>query len=388
MSMIDAPTAFAYARMPDLALPKDRKPENRNGFKLPAGTVVVSADSHFSVSDDIWYRRFPERLRDRAPRVVRRDGAFVVDIGGKPMLPEHMVRFFSGYDQLPGASQIESRIADLDAEGVDKEVVFGNSTLALLTYPDLEIRDWIYKIYNEHLLDLGSQAPGRFYGVALANYWDMNRARASFVELKSQGFKTFMLPLKPGKDLDGNEILYADPRMEPLWGAIEEAGLPVSFHIGETFHSGRGGFGTTGLVNINPFRQVIGQLIFGGIFDRHPKLEVMFAEAGLNWVPGLIQDAEMFNNAHDGSLDWKLAHPVRHYWEKHCYATFIVDPIGLRLLDLIGADHVMWSSDYPHHESTFGFGWTIMQQVLDAAKSDDDARKMLGGTAIRLLNLT
>jgi predicted TIM-barrel fold metal-dependent hydrolase len=62
------------------------------------------------------------------------------------------------------------------------------------------------------------------------------------------------------------------------------------------------------------------------------------------------------------------------------------DPIGLQLLDQIGADRVMWSSDYPHYESTFGYGWTAIEAVLDAV-SEDDARMILGGTAMELFKL-
>jgi predicted TIM-barrel fold metal-dependent hydrolase len=79
-------------------------------------------------------------------------------------------------------------------------------------------------------------------------------------------------------------------------------------------------------------------------------------------------------------------HP-REYWQDNMHVTFMHDPAGLRLLDIIGADRVMWSSDYPHIESTWGFSWTAMQGVLDAAKSDDDARAMLGGNAMRLFKL-
>ena len=51
----------------------------------------------------------------------------------------------------------------------------------------------------------------------------------------------------------------------------------------------------------------------------------------------------------------QLEHDVHHYWDHHMSASFMVDPLGLRLIDQIGVDNVMWSSDYPHNESTFGY---------------------------------
>jgi predicted TIM-barrel fold metal-dependent hydrolase len=64
----------------------------------------------------------------------------------------------------------------------------------------------------------------------------------------------------------------------------------------------------------------------------------------------------------------------------------VVDTIGLKLLDYIGADRVMWSIDYPHNESTYGFSWQAIQEVLDHV-SESDARKILGDTARALYKL-
>src|SRR5262249_46935076 len=89
---------------------------------------------------------------------------------------------------------------------------------------------------------------------------------------------------------------------------------------------------------------------------------------------------------HGSLLDPKIEHHPHYYWERNCYATFMWDPIGLRLLDEIGADRVMWSSDYPHPESVFGHGWQAMKAVVDAV-SPDDARRILGGTAKALCRL-
>ena len=51
----------------------------------------------------------------------------------------------------------------------------------------------------------------------------------------------------------------------------------------------------------------------------------------------------------------QLEHDVQYYWDTHMSASFMVDPLGLQLIDQIGVDKVMWSSDYPHNESTFGY---------------------------------
>jgi len=74
------------------------------------------------------------------------------------------------------------------------------------------------------------------------------------------------------------------------------------------------------------------------------------------------------------------------YWANHCYATFMHDPAGLALIDRIGADRVMWSSDYLHNEGTFGYSADVMLGIVEAV-GEDRARAMLGETAIQVFGL-
>ncbi len=379
-------TAVFDKTMSDLKLPVHRDPQQRGGVEVPRGTVIVSADSHWTLTQDIFYERFPAHLRDRAPRLWKgEDGAFNWSVNEKLMIPPMVQKVFSNYEPVPGATSIKERLHDLDIEGVAKEINFGNAIAMFYTYPDLEVREWVFRIYNEHMAEMQAAAPGRFYGVGLINYWDMARASASLSELKALGLRTFLLPNLP-KGANGAVLNYCLPEMEPLWQAAEESGLPICFHVGEFYTDGPGGLGTTMMETFGPFRRNLAQLIFGGIFDRHPKLKAVFVEADINWIPGALQSASMIYECFRDLIEPKIAHHPRHYWHNNCYATFMHDPAGLRMLDIVGADRVMWSSDYPHLESTFGYGWSAIQAVLDAV-SADAARDILGGTALKVFNL-
>jgi predicted TIM-barrel fold metal-dependent hydrolase len=373
-----------------VALPRDRRPQKQPDLELPPNTVIVSVDSHWSAYEDIFYDAFPPHLKHKAPRpVIKGEGTpdFFIEwyVEGKGFLPDAVRKSFTAFECVPGATDIEERVRYLDTEGVQKEIVFGNGISLFLAFPDLEVREWVFRIYNRHLADMQRRAPGRFYGCGFINYWDMSKVRESVAELKALGLKTFLLPIHP-KGVDGVELSYCAPEMAPLWEAIEEAGLPVCFHIGEFFKDGPGGFGTSVMISLGPFRKTLGELIFGGIFDRHPSLKVVFVEAELNWVPGALQTASMLYECFMPFLEPKIKRHPREYWAENCYASFIHDPAGLSMLKTLGAGRALWSADFPHQESSYGFSWNVIRQVLDIT-TPEEARMILGGTALEVFNL-
>src|ERR1700761_7619059 len=77
-----------WHRMQDVGIPRERKPEAQGDVRLPEGTVVVSVDNHYSVSEDIWWNKFPASMKDRAPRVIHEDGCYNIVVNGKSMIPE------------------------------------------------------------------------------------------------------------------------------------------------------------------------------------------------------------------------------------------------------------------------------------------------------------
>jgi len=131
--------------------PKDRRGHaSGSDVGLPEGTVVFSADNHISLADDIFYERFPDDLKDKAPRIWYEDGAYQVGRKGQSFLPGDFSAVLMQYDDLPGAAStnIEARIQELHDDGVEKELAFPNAILALFHYPDKELRELAFRIYN------------------------------------------------------------------------------------------------------------------------------------------------------------------------------------------------------------------------------------------------
>jgi predicted TIM-barrel fold metal-dependent hydrolase len=372
-----------------MGAPFKRKPQAEGRVGLPADTVVVSADSHISLAEDIWYDRFPQRLKDRAPRIWFDGAGFQFGSAEKPLLPRQVMLALEQYESLPGcqSNRMEARLADLDAEGIDKELVFPNGIQIMFGYPDLEVRSLCFRIFNEYLAELQSEAPGRFYGVGLINWWDPVETRRSLEELKALGLKTFLLPMKSAPVSGAAPIDWTSDQMTPVWDEIEASGIPVSHHIGEAPQITQYNFLPMSFVyNAGTFREMFGKYIFGGILDRHPGLRIGWYEGGINWVPATLQDAEAAHASYVHTYNWNLQHEPAHYWREHMWASFITDPLGLELIDRIGADKVMWSSDYPHNESSFGYSRSSLQQVVDIA-GPEQASAIVGRNAIDFLGL-
>ena len=351
--------------------PKDRHGGATGSVGLPAGTEVFSADNHISLSEDIFYERFPASMKEEAPRVVCDDGAWTLTIGGKTFLPKEFNAVLMQYDPLAGAAtkDVEARVRELESDGIHRELAFPNALLGLMGWHDKAVRDLCFRIYNEHIAELQERSHGRFYGVGIVNWWDGEGCRRSLAEMQQLGLTTFWMPLKPGAGDDGKLIDYNSPAMYPVWEAIEESGLPVAHHIGEAPLASpcRDNGVLVGMVhNVAPFREMFGRYVFGGILDRHPGLRVGWFEGGINWIPAAIQDAEHLYASLQHMADHTIEHDVAHYWRHHMYASFMVDPLGLEMIDRIGTDRVMWSADYPHNESTFGYSERSLASVVAA----------------------
>ena len=371
----------------NIGMPTDRSPQARRLSGFLGDIRAVSADSHWEVTEDIFFENFPAHLKEDAPRVWH-------DRYWRIGYPGRMESFAIG-DNAPrimakglgrGGWNMEQRRTELEVEGIWQEIVYPQSLLGFVRYPNFEVQEWLYRIYNDYMAGLSAANPG-FNAVGIfSNWWDPKRAEAAMRQIVDLGFKSFMVPVTAGRNLDGKNMSYGGVEMDTFWNLADEAGLPVAFHIGEnTDVENRGGLGAGIMAAIGVFRKPLGQIIFGGVFDRHPSVNVVFAEGGISWVPVALQDAEFIYDSFTEMVD-PIERRPSEYWQTNCFATFQSDALGLNQLDYIGAERIMWASDYPHPESTFGYNWDAMKAVADAV-SPENAEKILGGTARKLYGL-
>jgi predicted TIM-barrel fold metal-dependent hydrolase len=344
--------------------------------------MVISADEHLVEPVEFWEGVLPDALgpadRDRAPRL---DGPMLVVDGQVvptfALFPDLAARS----DTQPGGGDAAGRLAVMDAEGIDAAVLFPQRTMGMFAMADPELLVRCVTVYNEWLADLCGRSDGRLHGVAVLP--TVRRPEATSEYLDHLGALGFRLVMLPGRTRGAG---YADPSYEPMWAALEAHQLVVAFHTSEApDDNGPGGLGTYLAVQFQPFRKLWAYLVFTGLLERHPGLRVLFAEGGISWIPSALDHADRIHRIYGGDLTPRLPEEPSAYWWRQCWATFMEDPTGLEQLDRIGADRILWSSDYPHPEGTFGRTAAVLGELEDrlgktraAAVTDGTARQLLG----------
>ena len=364
--------------IPPIAWPVDREIPDLD-WQPPAGTRVISADDHWLEPPDLFVDHMPAKYRDQAPKVWRDETGTHLECEGRNL--DSVGQNLNLTQGRPGMGDIEQRVPDMDAEGLDAGLIFAQVSMALFSLEDEELMIAAYDAYNEGLAEFCAGMPGRLYGVGiLPTIYSPERTADYIQKLKSWGYVAMQIPSYPRAE----RVWYNGSKWDVMWDAIEESGIPLSFHIGENpNYRGRGALGTYLTTGFQPFRRLWSLLTFSGTLERHPEMNVIFTEGGISWVPACLYDADKTYRQFESEMKPQLAEMPSYYWYRQCYATFMDDPSGIKLLDDIGPEHALWSADYPHPESTLGESRGLVKSFFDALP-EDQAKLVVGGNAARL----
>ena len=363
-------------KLDDLPVPMYRNAP-ADSWKPPAGVRIISSDDHNMEADHIFEERLPAQCKDKAPVYYRDGNRMVFQAEGRDLIPGGV-----GDEILigrPGNFDPAAHLADMDAENIESTMVFHGTFQALNGIADKELYWACVDVYNEWLIEYLKPYSKRMHGIAILPAFHIPEAARDYMQkVKQLGYKAIQMPHSQ------RGIRWNSKEMEPLWAAIEEAGLPLSFHAGAYPHFvGNGSLGANLTANLCPYRNLLGALTFSGALDRHPNMKVVFHEGGAAWVAQTLVDMDYIVATFGRQLNPKLSLKPSAYWKRQCYASFMVDPIALRLVDVIGEDNLMWCADYPHAEGTFGFAGELLKESYETLGPVAGA-KFLGGNAARV----
>jgi hypothetical protein len=131
--------------------------------------------------------------------------------------------------------------------------------------------------------------------------------------------------------------------------------------------------------------QRMGDMIFSGVFERHPRLTLAIVEFELAWAPNVLSSMDYTYRERHGEAIYRFKNGMlpSDFFRRNIVLSFQEDAIGIRLRDVIGVDNMMWGSDYPHSESTFPQSHKILAEIL-AGVPDDEQAKIAGGNTARV----
>jgi len=346
---------------------------------------VVSADCHVLEPPDLWERRIEAKFRHRLPRVEldAKGNKILVIEGARPLRLRDFALEGDDLERAKGGRpDLESRLRDLERDGIDAEVIYPNRGLLMWASPDPEHNTAMCKVWNDWALEFFGSQKHRCAPVAAIAPKNVETAVKEVERVAKMGYRTVFLPVQV-PDQPYNLPLY-----DPLWAAIQETGMPISFHVG-TGKDPRTATGNGGAI-INYVWHALAtaiepvvQLCASGVCERFPKLKFGTVEAGIGWLAWTLWVMDEGYKKHHFWVAPKLPMLPSEYFRRQGFATFQDDPIGLETRKWVGIDNLLWGDDYPHHEGT----WPRSQEVIDRTMADlteEERKKVLGLNAARL----
>jgi predicted TIM-barrel fold metal-dependent hydrolase len=327
---------------------------------------VIDADRHVMEPPDVWLEYVDSRFKSLAPEYRRADGP-----GAQPLIPHLAGRPI--WRPLPPATQeclsrsafaqraatreaqtAAGQLADMDRAGISRAFLYPTIAGYLVSIDTLdpELSHALADAYNRWLLDLCADAPQRLFPVALIARHLPDRMALQARGLARRGVRAVMMRPNPvlGRTL-------SDPSYEEFWSACEELDLAVCIHEGthalvattgtDRFETRFGQHACS-----HPMEQMMAILSFieGGVLERHPRLRVAFLEAGCGWLPYWLWRLDELEYRHlRGEVSGRVTKEPSRYFREQCWIAFEPsEPLLAHVIDEIGADRVLFGTDFPH----------------------------------------
>jgi len=390
------------------------------------GYRLIDADNHYYEPYDCFTRHLEPAFADRSVHVVKDEkGLGRLYFGQKKLGFMRVIQ--SDYTGAPGSLQAlfggqmeqgfaQSEVIDahdypammhkrprlelMDEQGLEAALMFPTVAVAVEheLHDDVEACYANLRAFNKWIEeDWGYGTDGRIFAAPMLSLLDADLAVAELDRVMSLGAR--MVHVKAGPAYGRSP---ADPVYDPFWARINEAGLPVAIHSGDSGYNELwsvqwGEQARPPLQYMTPFQWYLGygdrpisdmlaNLILNNLFGRFPRLRMLSIENGSTWVPALLQN--MDKAAKVGRRGTPVGGHVQdrpsEVFRQHCWVSpyFEEDPVPLS--ELIGVDRVLFGSDWPHSEG-------IAEPVEFAGKltplGEDGTRKIMRSNVAEMLGL-
>jgi predicted TIM-barrel fold metal-dependent hydrolase len=370
------------------------------------GVPIISVDDHLIEPPDLFEGRLPAALQDDAPRIVEDDTGSQAWIFEDRLYPNVGLNAVVGrpqaewsmdparFDQMrPGCFDIDQRIADMDRAGIWASLCFPSlvsgfcgAVYSRATNPELGLaclrafNDWHHEVW-------AGSYPERIIPLQLPYLADVAIAAAEVRQNAARGFKAVSFPEFPAQL--GLPSIFSG-QWDPFFAACEETDTVVCLHTGASswapLPSPDPPFEL--LPTLFPVNALVaaGEWLWSGVPLRFPRLAIAMSEGGIGWIPMPMDRADYVlshSAAGSESSAWPSSMKPSEVLRRNFWYCSIDDPSSVNMRDVIGIDHIMVESDYPHADSS----WPDTQAVFASnwgGLPESERRAIAGSNAARL----
>jgi predicted TIM-barrel fold metal-dependent hydrolase len=363
--------------------------------------MIIDADGHLFETEEVFAEYMEPPLRRYRPRLITDDEGsrfWVVDGATRYRRPHIPGAFIPGTAAPPGGAlnnarrasvgsqtlaNIQERLADLDREGIDIQFLFPSFLLEVNTWADGGLGNGVCRAYNTWLAKMCAAAPERLKGIGLVCLCDPEGAAQELARIKQLGLAAVMISGVVGSgrlDEPVNEIFFAQ---------ANRLRLPIAVHFNLQFpgvsdlfpHF----FPTRVLAGLFPLMAGFTSVMCCGLLERYPNLRFAFLEGGCNWVAAFLERIEDHYESPRYNARQLIQRSPREFFDsgRIFFGCEGNEPFLARVVEEIGDDKLLFSSDYPHADRTEGTA-RMLQAREDLALStkkrilEENARRFYG----------
>jgi len=297
---------------------------------------------------------------------------------------------------LPAFREPAPRVQLMDEQGIDRALMF--PTLASLIEErlkdDPELIQIIVHALNEWMHETWQfDYEGRVFATPVIAMGLVDKALEELEWVIERGARCVLIRPAPVPGLRGT-LSPGLPAFDPIWERIQEAGLLVGMHASDSGYNQIANwwessseflpFQPSAFRSLSqgrrPIYDTMAAMVCHGAFTRFPNLKVAAVENGANWVPSLLADlGDVYHK-----MPQEFAEDPREAFLRNVYVNPFWEDDLQSLVDLVGADHVLFGSDFPHPE---GLADPI-SYVDELVGMDDEMKaKIMGGNLAGLMGV-
>ena len=301
--------------------------------------LVLSSDSHVFEPPNLWQTRIDRAFRDRAPRIERIDGGdyvvveadqilsgigLISNAGARFEAPETISPQGRFEDVHSGGYDPEQHLKDMALDGVAGEVLYPSQGLFYFKVADPQLMSAIFRAYNDWLAEFCRTDPARLKGIAMINLDDVQDGIRELEHAAHLGLAGAMITEYPAEDRR-----YDQPEYEPFWAAAAALDMPLSLHTatrrqGKIRGAGPGTLRDASSRATKAFYPALSMcdMMFSGVFERHPRLMLAIVEFELSWAPNVITSMDYTYRERHGEAIYRFKGlPSRRRGTACCRAT-------------------------------------------------------------------